>query len=672
MFKDFDLLITRLCEPKAKANSDPIEQILVARRNKNMFWMFFALLICVPFFMILSGMPLKACLRVKLAHALNLTLFLSLCRSYLWIYHLFFLALNVVFPFVTLKVTSDLAYLQIGHCLLFPMIVLLLTNNQIYGLITVAVHFTLAVSKTKYILLENLETMDPSLFIDRMVHSGLTFSLAALIIFGVNLNRLNKRTREVTLANKINEDTIEKQKTFLFSFSHEMRNPLNSLLGNIELALMEALPSKAHEMIKTAQICAEVLLQNINNVLDTGKQDIGSLEINLAQVEVHSMFRRIWSLSGELIKRKRLRGTFKIDRKMPKVLLLDAHRINQVMINLIGNAIKFTEAGALNINVNWFEDSVINDEKFEPTPYDQENEGLFEKDQCMHLLTTPLKHFNEDSLSYEVKDYYILGSAKKVYEPQSSLLPQREIKGVLKIVISDTGCGMAEESLKKLFQKFSQVSNDPNKRKIGTGLGLFITKEICTKMEADIRVYSRLGTGTTFIICIPTMCISKRPQFQLQRSLASMFEMVSMKNLKCIVADDSPLNVAMICNFFEKISIKPVGTAGNGEEAFNLYKENRQAGEMVDIVTLDIDMPVMDGKAVCQKIREYEKMKGLTPVIVILISGNYDEEQIDVNEKKANWFLKKPIKFEEFSSTVLRLLYKVSEEACVLDSNNIK
>jgi len=611
--------------------------------------------------MIFNDFPLNKILRMEMVHLVNLTMFLCLCRSYLWLYHILFVMLNAIFPFMFLKGFSEFAYLQIGHTMIFPMFVLLLTNRIFYGSLIVTIHVMVAMFKTKYILQNNLEGMDPNVFIDRIVHSGLTISLSTFITFGITIHMLNKRTREVMLANRISEETIEKQRTFLFSFSHEMRNPLNSLLGNLELTLMENLPCKVIEMIKTAQVCAEVLLQQINNVLDTGKQDIGSLEVNLTQVEVQNMFQRIWSLSGELVKRKRLRGIFKIDKKMPKILLLDAHRVSQVMMNLIGNAIKFTDRGSLTVSVNWYEDEVVSDQIFEPIPYDDENEGVFEKNECVHFLQTRLKHFNDGSnasLDSDRREYYLLGSKRPFCEQES---PRKDTKGVLKIIISDTGCGMSEENLKHLFQKFSQVSSDPNKRKMGTGLGLFITKEICQKMEAEIRVYSRPNKGTTFIICIPTMNISVKPRLQVHRTFASMSEMVCLQNLKCIVADDSPLNVAMVCNFFEKLSIKPVNTAGNGEDAVNQYKQNRLAGKMVDIVTLDIDMPKMDGKIACQKIREFERANKLSPAIIILISGNYDEEQVEKdlggnNEKKADCFLKKPLKFEEFSSTLFKLV----------------
>ena len=659
MKKSIQQLVTKLCEPQAKTGSDPIEHMLLSRRNRTLFWSFLAMVICLPLLMVFNGLPFDYCCKFLMVQLANLLLFLALCRSYLWLYHGLFVAFNVISPVIFVHTAGELTYLQMGHSVIYPLFVVLVTNNIFYGGLAVTIHSLVTMFKTKYILRRNFEMMDPDVFIDQIVHNGMTLSIATFIFFSFTLHRLNKRAREVMVANRMNEETIEKQRTFLFSFSHEMRNPLNSLLGNLELTMMEKLPLKVEEMIKTAQICAEVLLQHINNILDTGKHDIGNLEIHLAQVEVHSLFQRIWSLSGELIKRKRLKGVFKINKKMPKILLLDAHRVNQVMMNLIGNAIKFTEGGSLTVTVSWYENAVVNDEIFEPLPYDDENEGIFEKNERIHLLQTRFKRSKDSHESFDSdrRDYYTLDGQKKLYHQISSL---QDTKGVLKVIISDTGCGMSAESLKQLFQKFSQVSNDPNKRKIGTGLGLFITKEICTKMEAEIRVYSKPGRGTTFIICIPTMSISIKPELKVQRSRASMFEMIALENLHCLVADDSPLNVAMVCNFFDKMKIKPIHTAGDGEEALNLYKRSRQSGKMVDVVTLDINMPKMNGRTVCQRIREFEKTNRLSSTIIILISGNYEAEQIDLGskntEKKADYFLKKPVTFEEFSFTIFRLL----------------
>jgi len=151
---------------------------------------------------------------------------------------------------------------------------------------------------------------------------------------------------------------------------------------------------------------------------------------------------------------------------------------------------------------------------------------------------------------------------------------------------------------------------------------------------------------------------------RLQKSLHSMLDIISRKNLQVVIADDSPLNVAMLGNFFTKVGVKNAKTASNGEEAVNLYKESCEMGRMVDVVTLDIDMPRINGKISCQKIREYEQEKKLKPAVIILISRNYEQDQVleslqgdnSRNGKGANYFLKKPVKFEEFSMTVYKLI----------------
>jgi len=498
--------------------------------------------------------------------------------------------------------------------------------------------------------------LDENTFTEKLVEASVSVILMMLVLFVLVFWRLNQINKELTETKKLAEDRLEQQKTFVFSFSHELRNPLNSLLGNLQLALMSALPLGSKEMVKTAQMCAELLLQLINNVLDIGKFDLGKLEVNPVPTKVYDNFKRIWTLTSDLISRKNLKSHIKIEKKVPLVLFLDSHRINQMMMNLIGNSLKFTERGSISITINWLEDSFLTDKCFEPIPYDSEGEGLFEKEDGLYLLSMTLHQ-------HESNEHILLRKTPKESsqgndEPSNN----QESRGVLKIIIRDTGCGISPEGLSKLFQKFSQVSDDPCKRQIGTGLGLFITKEICRAMKGEIRAYSKEGEGTTFIICIPTRSVAAQMHPHLQRSPNSMMNVILQNRFKAIVADDSVLNVGMICEFLRRLNIQVANTANNGLDAYNKYKNSRDSKEMIDIVTLDIDMPKLDGKLACQKIREYERQMRLKPALIILISGNYEAQQVNdyldaQNEKRADWFLKKPLEFDEFCSTVYRLFY---------------
>jgi len=223
-----------------------------------------------------------------------------------------------------------------------------------------------------------------------------------------------------------------------------------------------------------------------------------------------------------------------------------------------------------------------------------------------------------------------------------------------------------EEDLTKLFQKFSQVGQVTAKRQIGTGLGLFISKELVENMGGKIRVYSKPKVGTTFIICIPTTALPTQPQSEQQLSISdNLIPRIKSQRLTTIVADDSAFNVSLVCNFYSKIGVKVLATANNGQLAFEKYVDLVHNRTNPDVITLDIDMPIMDGKQVCEKIRQYERERNLKRAIIILISGNYEEEDMrnlllknkESGESQADCFLKKPLVFEELCWTLYRYGY---------------
>ena len=141
---------------------------------------------------------------------------------------------------------------------------------------------------------------------------------------------LDKRTIELSKSKCVLENVLEQKKTFILSFSHELRNSINSLLGNLQLVLQgEVLSAKAAEMINIAKVCGELLLHNINNVLDTGRHDIGKLEVNPVPTRLHELFQRTWSIYSELLRQKRVRSQLKkIEKELPTMVKIDAHKLN--------------------------------------------------------------------------------------------------------------------------------------------------------------------------------------------------------------------------------------------------------------------------------------------------------------------------------------------------------
>jgi len=221
-------------------------------------------------------------------------------------------------------------------------------------------------------------------------------------------------------------------------------------------------------------------------------------------------------------------------------------------------------------------------------------------------------------------------------------------EGILKISVKDSGIGISKESLNKLFNKFSQVSSK-EKRQSGSGLGLYITKEICQKMGGEIRAYSQPGVGSTFVVCIPTHC---SPEFDKEYDFNMLVQKLAQKKVKTFIADDIAFNVELMATYIAKIKGQVVESAGNGKEAFSKFVDANQRGEKFDIILLDYGLSIRNGKEVCKLIREYETIKKLKPHLIFVLSGNYDEKFRELLTDKNGPYrfdsiIKKPIFYEE-------------------------
>jgi Signal transduction histidine kinase len=218
-------------------------------------------------------------------------------------------------------------------------------------------------------------------------------------------------------------------------------------------------------------------------------------------------------------------------------------------------------------------------------------------------------------------------------------------KGILKIIVSDTGCGIEKDALDRLFEKFSQFNNEQIKRQCGSGLGLYITKHIIDKMNGRIEAFSKLGMGTTFIIGIPTYSPSS---FMPEYAEKEIVNQLIPRELKVIVVDDTDFNISLLQSYLDKINAKIIFAAKNGAETYRHCASCLESNIRVDLLISDIDMPIMDGKALCRKIRKHEAEHKLSRMPIIIISGN--DSIVDINklldtngECQADYFVKKPL-----------------------------
>jgi len=634
-----------------KKYADPLIHEFNWNKNITCFYMTLFYMLFVTFFFTVCDF--SAWSRLVFV-PINIGLFFSfvgLCRSYLWVFNVIYVFISLSYGFTSFDVIPEAAYAYSGYIFMITTNILLLSGDVKLTLFIGSFHTVVVWTKFRDALMKLIIEDDPEVFMVKYLRFT-TFFFILMLFSNIGLIIiLDKRSIELLRVKKSLETALEQQKTFLFSFSHELRNPINSLLGNLQLVLQgEALSAKAAEMVNVAKVCGEILLHNINNVLDIGKQDIGRLEVNPVQTQLDMMFQKTWSIYSELLKQKELKGCLRIDKDLPPVIKIDPHSLNQIMLNLIGNSIKFTEKGSVTVTAKWLGYDKISDKCFEPVPYDDTDEGLFEKEENLSSMLDTSK------LSEGQPGFQRQGDSGRQINQAIRPQPQQASKGVLKITVKDTGSGMKQDALEKLFTKFSQVSENVSQRQIGTGLGLFITREICHAMDGEIRAYSKAGVGSTFVICIPTSTV---PLSNLQRAGSeAIIRQLSQKHLKVLVADDSPFNVNLICNYFAQFEASVKAVAYNGYDIFLKYRQEISAGIQIDVLALDIDMPIMDGRQVCDSIRRYEKENGLQPVIILLISGNYDREQIEeyLNSEKANGFLRKPVSFSEFSLAVFELV----------------
>lgn len=565
------------------------------------------------------------------------------CRFHPHIFKIYYTFIAATYGFGVIDTGEEGIHTAIFAVLMVPMYVYLFMGSIWYYLLQVAIQLVFMKYYYIRVLEEMVAFMTPQSFTRAMVYAcNQTVMFFVVLVFLTHYLMHQAYSRLLTTERK--KDEFEAQKTFLLSFSHELRNLINSLIGNVTLASLESINERAKELLLNAEVCGELLIHLVNNILDTGKVEIGELEINPAPTRVYATLEKIWGVCSELIRRKGLNGSMKVQRDLPKILMTDHYRLTQIFLNLVGNAIKYTDRGSVDITVEWIPDKSEVDAKcFQPIPFnymDDQDEGIFEKKQMFTI-------FASNMIALSTGNRKISPS---VLSQASNINP-----GILKVVVRDSGCGIPKDDIQKLFNKFTQMTSDTSKKKLGTGLGLFISKQICHRMNGEIKVFSKEDKGSAFIFCIPMQCGKDEQEHlydidTLKRSIAS-------KKLSSMLVDDITFNHVILRNYFDKLDIEVADIAVNGLEAIQKYSRMITRGDRPQIVTMDLDMPIMDGKEAATKIRDLETEKGLKPCILIIISGNCTDSEIkECMDKtgpiRANGFLKKPVNIEDLTRAI--------------------
>jgi len=509
------------------------------------------------------------------------------------------------------------------------------------------------------------------------------------------LSLLEEKNRELNAA-------IKTRELFIAGVSHEFRNPLNSMMGNIALLSLEIKDPKWKEMLNTCKICGDVLLGLINNILDVAKINAEKLELSIQPINFYKFIEKIWSISAIKIREKGLKGHLSLSGDLPQYIEMDSHRLNQILLNVIGNATKFTDRGFVKVAISWHTNKEIeelrgtNEEFLSHVQADSLNLSLcslnspktsqIKSSSC--ILESTMMEYPDDDLherrqrltqrAFSAKTLGELNgysnqirlneTEQNIHEKEFQVKrrPSQKESGILKIEIFDSGCGISPCALDKLFQPFTQADSSITRRFGGTGLGLYISKQLIQKMGGEIHSYSEEHSGTNFCILIPTQSAIPEEivEFVEEDNISSRES--SNESIRALVVDDIPFNQALMTNYLKKMDIQ-VDLASNGEEAVQRFKE--KGFGYYSFISMDIQMPVMDGMTASKKIRKYEALNRFEKNIpIIMVTGNCTEMEKNsclnpFGEIRANYFYRKPFVFEECKSCVKSILAKGSSSS---------
>ncbi len=399
---------------------------------------------------------------------------------------------------------------------------------------------------------------------------------------------------ELELATEWAQAATQAKTEFLANMSHEIRTPMTAILGFAEDLLDEDLPKGDRiAAVQTIRNNGQYLLEIINDILDISKIEAGKLEVERIRFDVADLIEEVRLLMKVRADGKGLPLDFEYVGALPESIHSDPTRLKQILINLIGNAIKFTETGGVRLVTRF----LVPD----PTSHDAPGEPM---------------------IQFEV---------------------------------IDTGVGMAPDQVAQLFQPFAQADNSTTRKYGGTGLGLTISKRLAGMLGGDIAVESEPGVGSAFRVTVATgpldgVAMQERPAEAVQRKTETAFHAPAASvRLDCciLLAEDGPDNQRLISYVLTRAGAE-VTIAENGQVAVEKALAARDEGNPFDIILMDMQMPVMDGYEATRRLRG----QGYTGPIVALTAHAMASARTACTEAGCDDYATKPIDRAELFATI--------------------
>jgi signal transduction histidine kinase/DNA-binding response OmpR family regulator len=414
-------------------------------------------------------------------------------------------------------------------------------------------------------------------------------------------NKKNENERQLNNAKNISMANI----------SHEIRTPLNSIIGLLSVLEDTKLDDNQIECINIMRESSYNLLGLINDILDISKLEAGKMEIKLAPVDIIQCIEESNKVTSTSALGKKLTFTYQTDPNIPPYVLADPQRLKQILVNLLSNAYKFTEKGGIFVKVS------------EATKYEVETAQLPAIEKIASRAS--LESQSKINRAAHIVDRSKIGDWMYI-----------------KFSVTDTGIGINEKDIDKLFKNFSQVDNTSSKKYSGNGLGLAICNKFCDLMKGYIGVTSKYGAGSTFYFILPLQIYNQEKQAVLNYNV--------LKGIKVLIVDDNENNLISICQMLDKWQIDHV-EASSGKRALLSYISNDKYS--FNLAIIEVHMSDLDGNELCQRIIKAGKK---FPMIAVTSRGTNN----DINSLFAS-VLVKPFTEEQLLKSMINTLERPRE-----------
>lgn len=394
---------------------------------------------------------------------------------------------------------------------------------------------------------------------------------------------VNRRMKKAAIAAKAADAAKGR---FLAQMSHEIRTPINAILGMNEMILHESDNRNILEYSENIHSAGKTLLSLINSILDFSKIEDGKMEIIPVKYDTSSFINNLVNSVSERAASKGLEFVVNIDPKLPSMLVGDDVRLTQVIMNLLTNAVKYTEKGTVTFGV--------------------------------------------------------------------SAADKSDTSVTLAVSVKDTGIGIREEDMEKLFESFARLDVKRNRSIEGTGLGMSIVTKLLALMNSRLMVESAYGEGSVFSFEIVQEIADPRPignNFAHRRDSSDIKkkENISFKDADILVTDDNEMNLKVAKNLLRLFGIE-TDTASSGAETID-----KMSRKHYDIVFLDHMMPQMDGIETLAKLKERELIPSDTVVIALTANAVIGAKESYIDAGFSD-YLSKPIELDQLEKVLTQYL----------------